>query len=156
MITEKSSFLKEGMCALMENFSALHNNKWGKMNPQQMLEHLRDFFMVSTNELHFDLAVPEEHLPKYREFLLSDKEFRENTKAPPSVLGEEPLPPRFSSLEEAKLALHKAVNYFFEYFENNSAIATLHPAFGKLNFDDWVLLHYKHVRHHFRQFGLVD
>ncbi len=156
MITEKSSFLKDEMFALLNNFSELHNNKWGKMNAQQMIEHLRDFFMVSTGELYFELAVPEEYLPKYREFLMSDKEFRENTKAPPSVLGEEPLPQRFSSLEEAKLALQKAVNCFFEYFQKNQDAKTLHPAFGKLNFDDWVLLHYKHVRHHFRQFGLIN
>ncbi len=156
MITEKSSFLKEGMFDLLEKCSETQTSKWGKMNAWQMVEHLRDFFMVSTGDLHFDLAVPEEHLPKYREFLLSDKEFRENTKAPASVLGEEPLPERFSSFEEAKLSLQKAVNYFFDYFQKNQDEKTLHPAFGNLNFDDWVLLHYKHVRHHFRQFGLVD
>jgi hypothetical protein len=156
MMTSKAAFLQEEMFDLLKDFSETQINKWGKMNAQQMLEHLRDFFMVSTEELHFDLAVPEEYLPKYREFLLSEKEFRENTKAPPSVLGEEPLPERFSSLPEAKLALQKAVNYFFEYFKKNADKTTLHPAFGKLNFDDWVLLHYKHVRHHFRQFGLLD
>ncbi|TXH28993.1 MAG: DUF1569 domain-containing protein, partial [Cyclobacteriaceae bacterium] len=32
---------------------------------------------------------------------------------------------------------------------------TTHPVFGALNFDEWILLHYKHVTHHSRQFGLI-
>ena len=144
------------MFDLLANCIETQSSKWGKMNAQQMLEHLRDFFMVSTDDLHFELAVPEEYLPKYREFLLSDKEFKENTKAPPSVLGEEPLPLRFQSIEEAYQALKLAVEKFFTYFVEHPGATTMHPAFGKLNLDEWVLLHYKHVRHHLRQFGLID
>lgn len=155
MLTDKSSFLETEMFILLDGLATDHKNQWGKMNAQQMLEHVRDFFMVSTDELHFDLAVPEEYLPKYREFLLSDKEFKENTKAPSSVLGEEPLPLRFNNIDEAKKALRMAVNHFFKYFKLNPEAKTLHPAFGELGFDDWVLLHYKHVTHHLRQFGLV-
>jgi len=32
---------------------------------------------------------------------------------------------------------------------------TLHPVFGELNFEEWILLHYKHVTHHLKQFGLI-
>ncbi|MEO6407075.1 MAG: DUF1569 domain-containing protein [Ferruginibacter sp.] len=155
MITEKAAFLREGMFDLLKDFSEEHNKKWGKLNAQQMLEHVRDFFMVSTGDLSFDLVTPEEQLPKYREFLLSDKEFRENTKAPASVLGEEPLPLRFNNLEAASQALKESVERFFKYFEEQPGITTMHPVFGNLNSDDWILLHYKHVRHHFRQFGLL-
>ena len=156
MATEKSAFLDSTMFELLIKLDVNHPNKWGTMNAQQMVEHLRDFFMVSTGDLHFDLAVPEEYLPKYLEFLRSDKAFRENTKAPASVLGEEPLPLRFNDIDEARKALRLAVSHFFEYFETNSGAKTLHPAFGNLGFDDWVLLHYKHVTHHLRQFGLLD
>ncbi|MEO7266366.1 MAG: DUF1569 domain-containing protein [Ferruginibacter sp.] len=156
MATDNKAFLETGMFPLLEVLNEDNNNNWGKMNAQQMIEHLRDFFMVSTGELKFDLAVPEEHLPKYLEFLRSDKPFKENTKAPASVLGEEPLSLRFNSLDEAKKALHLTVKHFFEYFEMNPGAKTLHPAFGNLGFDDWVLLHYKHVTHHLRQFGLMN
>ena len=60
------------------------------MNAQQMVEHVAGFFKVSTNQLKFPLVTPEEHFQSLKNFLLSDKEFRENTKAP--VLPEEPLP----------------------------------------------------------------
>lgn len=155
MDTEKLHFIKEGMFLLLKNIDADTSAKWGKMNAQQMTEHVKAFFDVSTEKLKFDLVTPAEHLPKYREFLYSDKEFRENTKAPASVLGEEPLPMHYASLEAAKEKLHNAVLYFIEYFESDPARKTQHPVFGELDYNEWILLHYKHVVHHFKQFGLM-
>lgn len=151
----KLKFITEEYIPLVKNLEPGVMGKWGKMNGQQMVEHVGLFFLVSTQKLRFELAVPEEHLPKYREFLYSEKQFRENTKAPASVLGEETLPLRFANMEEAVDKLKKSVDGFVEFFKNNPDKKTLHPAFGELNFDEWVLLHYKHVTHHLRQFGLM-
>lgn len=126
------------------------------MHVQEMLEHLADFFDVSSARLHFDLAVPQEHLPKYRAFLLSDKPFRENTKAPANVLGEKPIPLRTVSPEDALQKLNTAVKNFVIYFEENPDARTLHPVFGLLNYEEWVQLHHKHVVHHLKQFGLME
>ncbi len=124
------------------------------MNAQQMVEHVSSFFKVSTEKIHFPLTTPLEHLPKYKEFLLSEKEFRENTKAP--VLAEEPLPLHYSSMKGAVDELKKSVDDFFDFFKGDASKTTLHPAFGKLNFDEWVQLHHKHVIHHLKQFGLME
>ena len=155
MQEEKLRFLREEMFLLLEKLTAEKKQVWGKMNAQQMLEHLADFFNVSTGKIIFDLVTPVEHLPKYREFLYSDKEFRENTKAPAAVLGEEPLPQRKPNLESAKEDLKKSVEEFVNFFQADREKKTLHPVFGPLNFEEWVLLHYKHVRHHLRQFALL-
>jgi hydroxymethylglutaryl-CoA reductase len=155
MDTEKLHFINSGMFLLLKNLSADTAAVWGKMNARQMVEHVAAFFNVSTEKIQFDLVTAEEHLPKYREFLYSDKEFRENTKAPVTVLGEDPLPLKYPSLEIAKEKLKAAVTYFISYFENAPGKKTLHPVFGLLNFEEWVLLHYKHVTHHYRQFGLM-
>lgn len=143
------------MCLRLNDLAVGSTALWGKMNAQQMVEHVAAFFNVSTEKIQFDLVTPEEQLPKYREFLYSDKEFRENTKAPATVLGEDPLPLRYPSLEIAKEKLQHAVMYFISYFENAPGKKTLHPVFGLLNFEEWVLLHYKHVVHHYKQFGLM-
>ena len=128
---------------------------WGKMNAQQMVEHLADFFDVSSGKIQFDLVTPEEHLPKYLEFLYSDKQFRENTKAPSSILGEEPQPARYADYSSARQHLKTSVEDFFKYFGANPGVKTIHPVFGSLTFQEWILLHYKHVRHHLRQFGVL-
>lgn len=155
MQEQKLAFINNSMFLLLNNLSADSKAGWGKMNAQQMIEHLADFFDVSTEKIKFPLSTPEEHLPKYKAFLYSDKEFRENTKAPTEVLGEEPLPLKTANLEAAVAKLSIAVSDFFNYFKNDPGKATMHPAFGLLNFDEWIMMHYKHVTHHFKQFGLI-
>jgi hypothetical protein len=156
MPAEKLLFLEEGMFDVLQSLNEDTPAKWGVMNAQQMLEHLADFFDVSYEKIIFPLAVPEEHLPKYKVFLYSDKEFRENTKAPASVLGDVPADLRQPSLDAAKKNLQQSVNNFVTWFDKDPLKTTVHPAFGPLNFEEWVLLHHKHVRHHFKQFSLVD
>lgn len=153
MTEEKRSFLQNELPGLINNIKGNEAAKWGKMNVQQMIEHTSAFFKVSTQEIHFPLSTPAEHLPKYKEFLLSDKQFRENTKA--AMLPEEPLPLEYASLDEARIDLINSINTFFELFKDDPTKTTLHPAFGELNFDEWVQLHHKHVMHHLRQFGLL-
>lgn len=126
---------------------------WGKMHAQQMVEHVSGFFKVSTNQLHFPLVTAVEHLPKYKEFLLSEKEFRENTKAP--ILPEEPMPLINKSMEDAIADLEKQLQLFVNKFSSEEIVTSQHPVFGELNFEEWVLLHYKHLLHHAKQFGLM-
>lgn len=153
MTEEKKSFLKNDLVLILRKLKGDEIGKWGKMNAQQMAEHVSAFFKVSTQRIKFPLTTPEEHLPKYKEFLFSDKEFRENTKAP--VLPEEPLPLHYTSMQQALDELTKSKNDFFEFFKDDASKTTLHPAFGELNFDEWVQLHHKHAVHHLKQFGLM-
>ena len=153
MSDQKALFLKNDLLLLVKKLNGNETGKWGKMNAQQMVEHTAAFFKVSTEKIKFPLTTPVEHLPKYKEFLWSDKEFKENTKAP--VLPEDPLPLHYASMQQATEDLGKSVNDFFSFFKDDPTKTTLHPAFGELNFDEWVQLHYKHVVHHLKQFGLM-
>lgn len=153
MDANKLSFISTVFLPLLKNLDAEAKGKWGKMNGQQMVEHLSGFFAISSGKIKFPLITPMEQLPKFKEFLLSDKQFRENTKAP--VLPEEPLPLRYSSIEKSLEILNSEVNDFIDQFSKDEKLERLHPVFGFLNYDEWVLLHYKHVNHHLRQFGLV-
>ena len=155
MDDQKLKFITKECIPLFNKLSADGVGKWGKMSGQQMVEHVTAFFYVSTEKIKFDLVTPAEHLPKYREFLFSDKEFKENTKAPGNVIGEEALPLRYANMEEALEKLSESITYFESYFKDDADKKTLHPVFGELNFEEWVLLHYKHVTHHLRQFELL-
>jgi Protein of unknown function (DUF1569) len=155
MNAQKLSFIQSEFTPLVQQLAANATGKWGKMNAQQMVEHVTAFFKVSTGGLQFPIVTPAEHLPKYKEFLLSDKEFRENTKAPLEILGEEPLPLRHSGMNEATAGLQQSIDAFIDYFKADAVVPTSHPVFGTLNFEEWVLLHYKHVVHHAKQFGVL-
>lgn len=155
MDEQKWNFILKEYITLLTNLPGDATGKWGKMNGQQMVEHVAAFFEVSAGKIKFDLVTPVEYLPKYKEFLLSDKEFRENTKAPTSVISEEAQPMQFANMPEALENLQQSIKAFEAYFKDDKLKTALHPVFGELNFDEWVLLHYKHVTHHFRQFGLM-
>lgn len=155
MDQKKQTFINSESMLLFKNLAAGAEGKWGKMNGQQMIEHLAAFFYVSAGKIKFELVTPVEHLPKYKEFLLSDKEFRENTRAPLTVIGEDALPLRYATMQEALTNLQQSIQAFEDCFKENPLKTTLHPVFGELNFEEWVLLHYKHVAHHARQFGLM-
>lgn len=148
---DKKRFLQTQFIPAVSEIDPNTLPRWGKMNVQQMIEHVSGFFRVSTNKLQFPLVTPKENLPRFREFLLSEKEFRENTKAP--VLPEEPLPLRYDTIEEAIADLENQVSTFFNYFSGDFEKTTLHPVFGDLNFEEWIQLHHKHVKHHLKQFG---
>ena len=155
MDLQKLNFITNECVLLFKNLSADTMGKWGKMNAQQTVEHLTEFFNVSAGIIKFDLVTPVEYLPKYKEFLLSDKEFRENTKAPVNIIGEEAQPLRYATMEAALEKLAESIVAFEDYFKEDAQKKSLHPVFGELNFEEWVLLHYKHVMHHARQFGLL-
>ena len=153
MDNEKLAFIAGGFLPLLQNLPAGASGNWGKMNGQQMVEHVTGFFAVSTGKIKFPLVTPIEQLPKFKAFLYSDKAFRENTVAP--MLPETPLPVRFSTMDGSLAALDKEVKNFIEQFSSNDQLIRMHPVFGDLNFEEWVLLHHKHVTHHLKQFGLI-
>lgn len=154
-MNDQIDFLQNEFLKIIRTADSSATPKWGKMNFQQMVEHVTAFFKVSTQQLKFDLVSPPEHLPKLKEFLMSDKQFRENTKAPTNIIGEEPLPAHFKTVEEAINQLDKEVNHFSDFYATDKQVTAVHPVFGELNFEEWVRLHYKHVTHHLRQFGLL-
>jgi oxepin-CoA hydrolase/3-oxo-5,6-dehydrosuberyl-CoA semialdehyde dehydrogenase len=155
MDSKKLLFITDEFPKLLHAVTAGAMGKWGKMNARQMTEHVADIFKVSSGKLHYSMQIPVELLPKYREFMLSDKEFRENTKAPETVIPAEPIPARNHSMEEAVTELQIDINGFLDHFKENPGGKTLHPVFGELNFDEWVQLHHKHLVHHAKQFGLI-
>jgi murein L,D-transpeptidase YafK len=156
MHTEKLAFITTTFPTLIKQANADTTAKWGKMNFQQMVEHVDDFFKVSSNKIILPFVSSPEHLIKLKEFLMSDKAFRENTKAPAQIVPEEPLPVRNADLQIAISKLEKQIEDFVAYFEANKNAVTTHPVFGELNFEEWILLHYKHVLHHSKQFSLVE
>ena len=151
----KLDFIQHGVMKKLNSLSSTAIGKWGKMNGQQMVEHLSLIFSASSGKIKATLATPEEYLPKAKEFLWSDKEFRENTKAPSDLVPEEPVPLKHATMPLALQELQDELDYFFKYFDENPGIKTMHPAFGELNFEEWIQGHYKHVVHHLKQFELL-
>ena len=154
MSLEKENFLRTKLITYLQRLNPDTAAVWGKMNVQQMIEHYAGDAVRNANaRLKIDKIVTlPENLNRMREFMLSDKPFKENTKNP--LMGEKPAPLRYKTVQAAIGALQQELIYFFEAFEKNQNLITRNPFFGDLTFEQNVQLLYKHALHHLRQFGV--
>ena len=152
MHIEKEKFLRTKFISLLQQLELDTKPHWGKMNMQQMIEHFTDVMMVASGKIKLPVVTPEDKLPRFREFMMSEKPFKENTRSP--VLGEEPAPLKKHTKEAAIGKLKEELIHFFENFEKNSGLITSNPVFGPLNFEENIQLLYKHALHHLKQFGV--
>jgi len=151
-IETKAKFLREEYVPLLTGLDQNAERRWGKMNVQQMIEHMADSVRIANGRDPHQLLTPEEHVPRMQAFLMSDKPFKENT--PNKLLSDEPAPPRHHTIQASLQELQEEINYFFEVFRDDSSKTQMNPFFGALNFDMWVQLLHKHAWHHLRQFGV--
>lgn len=128
--------------------------KWGKMSAQHMIEHLLYTFEISTGKLEVPCKLQQRLIERAKRFLYNDSQTPQNFKNP--LLGDDPLPLRFSNLKEAidrlKMELKNFSIHFYEKPESNH----IHPLFGPLGAEEWERAHFKHCYHHLLQFGLLE
>jgi hypothetical protein len=155
MTIEKENFLRSELIPFLQRLDPHCPPRWGKMNVQQMIEHYAfDAVRNANGTLRFDnIVTPAAHLQKYRDFLLSDKPFRENTINP--LMAEEPPALRFNTVQAAIGALQEELIRFFRVYEADPGMVIRNPIFGDLNFEENVQLLYKHALHHLNQFGIT-
>jgi hypothetical protein len=126
---------------------------WGRMNAQNMIEHLVEAVEYTNGKKLADLKVPIDKANEQRENLvLSD------FVIPGGVTGYLPdatKTKRFKDLETSILALNKELDAF-EYFFKTEGITATHFEFGPMNYPEWITWHGKHFTHHFKQFGLLN
>jgi hypothetical protein len=151
---EKENFLRTKLVRYLQQLDPSTPPRWGKMSVQQMIEHYAgDAIRNASGRLKIEkIVTPLDKLSAMREFMMSEKPFKENTRNP--LLGEQPPSLRFNTVQAAIGALQQELIYFFEAFKNNPLLTTRNPFFGDLNFDQNVQLLYKHALHHLRQFGV--
>ena len=148
-------FVQADLCAFLEILENLDEKKsasWGKMTPQRMIEHLCDCIYMSCGIGNHEVLIPEEKIKGMQAFLISDKEMPQNIQVP---FAKENTPLRNTDIELALDEFTMAWVDFEEIYSEDSKKTALHPYYGNLNYEQWLLLHSKHFTHHFTQFGLV-
>ena len=129
---EKENFIRTKFISLLQKLKNDEPARWGKMNVQQMIEHFTDVMMVASGKIKLPIVTPADKLPRLREFMFSEKPFKENTKSP--VLGEEPVPLKKHTKEAAIGKLQEELIYFFEAFEKDPGIKNYQPCFWRIGF----------------------
>ncbi|HXB41633.1 MAG TPA: DUF1569 domain-containing protein [Bacteroidia bacterium] len=131
----------------LEKINTQSQRQWGEMSVDQMLWHLNRFMSYAFGEF----TVP----------------FRGNwflkTFVKPLALGKTPFPKGRSQTPAefkatGKYDIENEKKRFIEYIEKYSKSPDkkdwpLSPLLGKFTGENWARIQYKHIDHHFRQFG---
>lgn len=148
----KSDFIRSKFTQLLSSLQPEQKGKWGKMNAQQMVEHMSDAFQQASGKKGMKPFFTEEQTVKNYTFMMTEKPFRENT--PNQLMSDTPAPIKNASMKEALAELQNEIDFFFQIYEGNPEMKIVNPFFGNLNFQEQVQLLHKHAMHHARQFGL--
>ena len=149
----RESFLRHALPDAISKLGDGSTARWGRMRPQEMVEHLIWAFRLSTGQACTDCYVPAADLPRMKQFMYSNGPTPREFVNPALAAGLPPL--EFGSLAEAKAALRGEVLRFLDGFGSAQDLYT-HPLFGPIGYDEWHRTHYKHTHHHLLQFGLIE
>ncbi|GGD33183.1 DUF1569 domain-containing protein [Flavobacterium orientale] len=147
-----SIFDKNDNAVLISRITALTPEtqpRWGKMNVGQMLSHC---------QAPIDVAFGDVKLKSNIVFLLLGRIFKKKILAAPLFKKNAMTEPSFIrtgayDFEETKAELIAKVKRFGE--EGTACIIVeKHPFFGKMTFEEWDNLQWKHLNHHLKQFGV--
>ncbi|HEY0030857.1 MAG TPA: hypothetical protein VGC65_08885 [Bacteroidia bacterium] len=150
---DKLLFLKTEFPKLLRTLSADAKGEWGVLNGQQMVEHMAESISFATGKKIQNLYTAPELVGRMKEFAMSDKEFKPNTKN--ALMSETPVPILKNNMAEAIADIEKEVAAFVTFFENNKGASITNSFFGDLNFEEWTHLLHKHAVHHCKQFRLL-
>jgi len=122
------------------------------MSPQHAVEHMVGSWRISNGRARVKTVLPAEEIALRRAFLFSEKPYARNIENPVTGNGLAPLrKPNFSASVDQ---LQDEINAFFEYQETNPGVLEIHPVFGELDMNGWLIFQTKHMGHHLAQFGI--
>ncbi|MDP9077721.1 MAG: hypothetical protein M3O71_09890 [Bacteroidota bacterium] len=124
---------------------------WGKMNPRQMVEHLVDEVTWTNGKKNREYAISPEEAEKGKQIMIySDVILPKNYYA-----GDLPGYFIYPTLERAIAQLFTELDDFDSCFTIPGTTA-MHPLFGPLNYEEWLIWQGKHFSHHLKQFDLLQ
>ena len=131
----------------MENLTAETPATWGKMNAGQMTHHCQGPLNIMLGKNHYGLKPSWLAKVFFKKSLYSDKLWSKNL---PTAKVLKVKDQKDFGVEKGKLKeLLNELNSHREKEEWDP-----HPAFGYFTKEQWGKMQYKHLDHHFRQFGV--
>jgi hypothetical protein len=121
--------------------------QWGKMNASQMMAHCQRPIEVFFGEKKLKqslIGILFGRMAKKK--LFADKPWSKGLPTAPEFLVKDE-----REFQKEKTRLTDLINRMIT--EGPNTIPPVHPFFGKMSLQEWSILGYKHLDHHFRQFG---
>jgi hypothetical protein len=137
----------EKIIARIHSLTTENKAIWGVMNVDQMVKHCIAAVEVAYGEKEVEVKWMMRLLGRLVKNKIFNSDFQQNSPTAKEFV--------FSGsydLEASKLILIEKFSRFSN--EGKEAIAVMnHPFWGKMTYEDWDKLMWKHIDHHLRQFG---
>lgn len=125
------------------------SRQWGSLSPSQMMEHLaRVLEMAAGKSPAKQLLIGKAISWMFRREFLGEEPFKKGRPTGVEFLASDQ--PDFDSTRER---LREMISEFYSLGEDGTN-GNVHRFFGPLTGKQWGETQYKHVDHHFRQFGV--
>ncbi len=147
-------FFKTKVPAIISHIKGDEPALWGIMTVHHMLEHLVLPLNFVNGTTPMTQLIPDEKLPRQLEFLASNLGLPKNFK-PIFLPTDKNVPLVFDTLDKSKKYLLEKVEEFLSIIQSSNFTNAIHPFYGTLDKNGWLLFQYKHFAHHFMQFGLM-
>ncbi|MCW5957279.1 MAG: DUF1569 domain-containing protein [Pyrinomonadaceae bacterium] len=148
----KTIFDGQDLNELLERLNKLDTGserQWGKMSPSQMMEHLARALEMGSGAKPMKQILPGKLFSRFfRNEFFGEQPFKKNRPTGPDFIVKDE--PDFESTRER---LRKLIADFHDLGEDGTN-GNVHGFFGPLTGKQWGETQYKHLDHHFRQFGL--
>jgi hypothetical protein len=139
---------REELSKRLENLKADTQPAWGSFNASQMLAHCVDALRMATG----DLTCKPKKLPirftPIKQLIIYGPPFPKGAPTAPELLKR--------NADDNWDGECRDLRKMMDAFASRPPDANMpdHPAFGKLSRRAWGALGYKHIDHHFKQFGI--
>ncbi|RXG12633.1 putative protein DUF1569 [Leeuwenhoekiella aestuarii] len=131
----------------MDNLSPKSSAHWGKMNVGQMLNHCQKPLEIAIYNKDFGLKSNFLIRTFFKKPMYDDNAFRKNMPTPKGFKVSES-----KDFSTEKESLKSLIESFYSL--KNKKNWAPHPVFGNFTPEQWGKMQYKHLDHHFRQFGV--
>ncbi|WP_028376367.1 DUF1569 domain-containing protein [Leeuwenhoekiella sp. MAR_2009_132] len=131
----------------LESLSPSSTASWGKMNVSQMLNHCQKPLEIPLYNRDFNLKSNFLIKLLFKKSMYDDSKIRKNLPTSKAFKIIEP-----KDFITEKTQLKKLIEDFYELRSKESFQP--HPVFGNFTTSQWGQMQYKHLDHHFTQFGV--
>lgn len=148
----KNIFTPKDNLSLIERVQKLHSQSqplWGKMSVEQMLLHCHNLLDMATGKLLLKRGLIGFLFGKMaKRSFLKEGDFKKNLPTDKNFIVTSS--PEFIAEKERLLIEIERFRVTGPSIIDNPK----HPFFGMMTLEEWGILHYKHLDHHLKQFGV--
>jgi|TARA_B110000093_G_C12744039_1_gene315627 oxepin-CoA hydrolase/3-oxo-5,6-dehydrosuberyl-CoA semialdehyde dehydrogenase len=141
---------------LLKKLNGNEKAEFGLMTPQHMIEHLALSIKFSNGKAPQKFVFEKEMAKKIKFHITQTKNEMKPGFKTPILPKNELLDLNFENIGEAINNLITEIKDFVQFKRENPKMKPINPVMGEMELSDWGIFHNKHIRHHLRQFKLIE